>query len=423
MVALAMARRKEFEGRMLAILDPELRHSTPSRRQSATLIGTLAMIALVVGAASPAPASVRPRAASSAHDTARTAAERVADTALDAEIVSAESAQEADVAADARRAEQLDVQRTERASRIGTARLSRRDPGPIVDDSTTKAFGNALGGFVSTVIEKVVPSAIDAGVSSLHVTVQELAKRAPKGSKAADDRPELLAKVLRSDTSASLRRVAAWGLAEYADQTVAIAALANAVRRDSDESVREMAAWALGEGDDDHADVTVEALSAALEDASVRVRRTAAWALGNVGDDRATTALVAALSDASPDVRTRAVWALGNVEPKQAPSQLVAMLSDKDERVRRITAWALYNIEDPASAPALQAALRTETNKDLQIDYIRALAAMGEKSVEAIRPLLESSDPKVKSMAIHALAGGQAAGPWPYPWPEPRPYP
>ena len=31
MVALAMARRKEFEGRMLAILDPELRHSTPSR--------------------------------------------------------------------------------------------------------------------------------------------------------------------------------------------------------------------------------------------------------------------------------------------------------------------------------------------------------------------------------------------------------
>jgi len=40
-VALAMARRKEFEGRMLAILDPELRHSSPSRRQSAALIGSL----------------------------------------------------------------------------------------------------------------------------------------------------------------------------------------------------------------------------------------------------------------------------------------------------------------------------------------------------------------------------------------------
>lgn len=53
-VALAMARRKEFEGRMLAILDPELRHSSPSRRQSAALIGSLALISIVVGAAAPA---------------------------------------------------------------------------------------------------------------------------------------------------------------------------------------------------------------------------------------------------------------------------------------------------------------------------------------------------------------------------------
>ena len=53
-VALAMARRKEFEGRMLAILDPHLRHSSPSRAQSAALIGSLAVIALVVGAAAPA---------------------------------------------------------------------------------------------------------------------------------------------------------------------------------------------------------------------------------------------------------------------------------------------------------------------------------------------------------------------------------
>ena len=423
MVALAMARRKEFEGRMLAILDPELRHSTPSRRQSATLIGALAMIALVVGAATPTPASARPPAAASGQHTVSPASQRIGDTVLEREIVSAESAQEADVAADVRRAEQLDVRGTGRAARVTTARVSQSDSGPVVTDSTKNAFGEALGGFVSTVIETVVPSAIDAGARSLRLTAQELVKKAPKGSKAADDRPELLAKVLRSDTSASLRRVAAWGLAEYADQQVAVDALVTAVRRDSDESVREMAAWALAEGDRDHGTATVEALSAALKDASVRVRRTAAWALGNVGDDRATTALIGALSDASPEVRTRAVWALGNVEPKQAPSQLVAMLSDKDERVRRLTAWALYNIEDPASAPALQTALRAETNTDLQIDYIRALAAMGEKSVDAIRPLLESSDPKVKSMAVHALAGGQAAGPWPYPWPEPRPYP
>ncbi|MFI5257770.1 MAG: M56 family metallopeptidase, partial [Gemmatimonadales bacterium] len=55
LVALAMARRKEFEGRMLAILDPELRHAGPSRRQSLTLISTLALIAVTVGAAAPVP--------------------------------------------------------------------------------------------------------------------------------------------------------------------------------------------------------------------------------------------------------------------------------------------------------------------------------------------------------------------------------
>jgi beta-lactamase regulating signal transducer with metallopeptidase domain len=54
-VALAMARRKEFEGRMLAILDPDLRHSSPSRKQSAALIGSLALISIIVGAAAPSP--------------------------------------------------------------------------------------------------------------------------------------------------------------------------------------------------------------------------------------------------------------------------------------------------------------------------------------------------------------------------------
>jgi len=55
-----MARRKEFEGRLLAILNPELRHSSPSKRQSAALIGSLAVIALVVSATVPARRSSAP---------------------------------------------------------------------------------------------------------------------------------------------------------------------------------------------------------------------------------------------------------------------------------------------------------------------------------------------------------------------------
>jgi len=81
-------------------------------------------------------------------------------------------------------------------------------------------------------------------------------------------------------------------------------------------------------------------------------------------------------------------------------------------------------IEDPAAIPALESALRAEkNNKDLQIAYIKALAATGEKSVDALKSLLESTDPEIKSIAVRALAGGHATGPWPWPWPEPRPFP
>ena len=168
----------------------------------------------------------------------------------------------------------------------------------------------------------------------------------------------------------------------------------------------------------------MEALRAALHsDASVAVRRTAAWAIGSVGDEGAESTLVGALKDADPTVRSRAIWALGNIEPNSAPKPLIALLGDKDARVREMTAWALYHIEDPAAVPALQAALRAEQDTDLQIEYIRALAAMGEKSVDALRDLLESPDARVKSMAVRALAGGRAAGPWPRPLPQPRPSP
>src|SRR5258707_14474638 len=53
LVALAMARRNEFEGRMLAIPDPDLRRVGPTRRQSASLIAVLALVSLTIGATAP----------------------------------------------------------------------------------------------------------------------------------------------------------------------------------------------------------------------------------------------------------------------------------------------------------------------------------------------------------------------------------
>jgi HEAT repeat protein len=99
------------------------------------------------------------------------------------------------------------------------------------------------------------------------------------------------------------------------------------------------------------------------------------------------------------------------------------MLSDNDPELRELAAWVLYEIEDPASISGLEAALAREKNKELQIAYIRALAAVGEKSVDALKGLLESKDPEIRNIAVRALAGGNATGPWPRPWPEPRPFP
>jgi beta-lactamase regulating signal transducer with metallopeptidase domain len=403
-VALAMARRKEFEGRMLAILDPELRHSSPNRKQSATLIGSLALISIVVGAAAPAPRQA---------------------------VVSAPYASEAATGSRQLLADDENPNPSPSAAIDGS--LKSQSTQTITTQSqqtvarTSAQISQTVGESVAAIVGPTVSAVVDQTMASVASTPEAvlkalISKGSGRAGKDSDDRPGLLAKVLATDTSVSLRRIAAWGLSEYADRQVASDALANALRRDPDASVREMAAWSLSESD--RSAVGAAALAAALRgDASVKVRETAAWALGEAGDRSSGDALAAALGDASPEVRKRAAWALGNAEVRQAPPALIALLKDKDPGVRELAAWSLYQIEDPSAIPALEAALRGETIKDLQMAYIKALAATGEKSVDALKGLLESRDPEVKSIAVRALAGGHATGPWPWPWPEPRPFP
>jgi len=398
-VALAMARRKEFEGRMLAILDPELRHSSPSRKQSAALIGSLAMIALVVGAAAPVPHLPR-------------------------ETRSAPSAGNADLAGSLK--DGKDQHAVEQSNGYSFHQQTRTSMS--TQTSTAQTTVNSAEPEVSSVVQPTVSAAVAAGMNAgirLGMNVSKATLMSVLGSQAGkdtDERPDLLAKILATDTSAALRRIAAWGLNDYTRRQGVAEALVNALRHDRDASVREMAAWSLS--DADHSSIAIEALIAAMRgDASAEVRKTAVWALGNIGDRSSAEALAAALSDANPEIRRRAAWALGNTDLHHAPPQLIAMLSDKDAEMREVTAWALYQIEDPAAIPGLQAALARESDKQLQMNYIRALAAVGEKSVDALKGLLESKDPEIRNIAVRALAGGNATGPWPRPWPEPRPFP
>jgi HEAT repeat protein len=359
---------------MLAILDKDVRHSTPSRRQSAALTATLAMIAVVVGAAAPAPRAVQ------THWTPPP--EQVMQGRLDYASTPSRDARPAPP----------------------TLRV-RIEPATAIAASTSTGTSAAT----STMMSTAAKSSVDAAPATT-------------GQRDSDDRPALLAKVLRTDTSVVLRRVAAWGLHEYAEQPVVAEALANALRHDASASVREMAAWSLA--DCGSTSVAADALAAALRgDSNEQVRATAAWALGHSGSAAPVDALVAALGDANKAVRLRTAWALGAAELREAPSALVALLRDKDADTRTLAAWSLFRIKDPRTAPALEAALKTEADKDVQLAEIRAVAALGERSVDALRGLLESPDPRVKAMAVRALAGGHAAGPWPWPWPDPRPYP
>jgi beta-lactamase regulating signal transducer with metallopeptidase domain len=420
MVALAMARRKEFEGRMLAILDPELRHSTPSRRQSASLIATLAVISVVVGAAAPAPKRAPTSARASATER-QIVSESRRPSVAPRDSIDRNSRESSPMVVLEHKNTRLDT-RTQVSMQVIDSKAAEKTSGKTAERAAERTSEMLINRGVATAVSADTRSAID---KAMRIVLSGTGAGAGNGAGktvSGDDRPALLAKVLRTDTSASLRRVAAWGLHEFAEQNVAAEALAAALRNDRDDDVREMSAWALGEGND--LTVTVEALRhAVLNDKSVAVRRTAAWALGHVGDEGGVSTLVSALRDADATVRSRAIWAIGSIEPSSAPKPLVAMLTDKDAHVRELTAWALYKIEDPSAAPALETALRAESDKDVQLSYIRAIASLGEKSVDALRDLLESPDPRIKSMAVHALAGGRATGPWPRPMPQPRPFP
>jgi beta-lactamase regulating signal transducer with metallopeptidase domain/HEAT repeat protein len=428
-VALAMARRKEFEGRMLAILDPELRRSAPSRKQTVGLVGGLAVLSLVLGAAVPveraADGSIRPSGFGSSSTQIASDSSSFRDEEMAQSVRTVEKRQERTLERNIERSVQKATDQGDsgrrRAAEIGSEVGSAI--GSAIAKQAAKSARKSVDGLVNDIVSTATSTAISTSMSSA-ASLEAAIKAGANGKqgRGSDDRPALLANVLKTDTSATLRRVAAWGLAQYADVEVASDALANALRRDADASVREMAAWALANGRGNSANI--EALTTALRrDANVKVRATSAWALGSLSEREAVDELAAALSDTSRSVRYRAAWAIGSTEPKTAPKALIGMLNDKDADIRKVVAWALYNIQDPEAVPALDAAMQKETDRDVQRALIRAMASTGERSVDAIKKLIDSKDAGVREAAIRALAGGGSGyGPWPWPWPDPRPH-
>ena len=383
-MALPMARKKEFEGRMLAILDPAVRRASPGRLQAAVVVATLGALSLTVAAVAPAAVrqtpdsttSLRPKLAVD-HDTALTLIRRV------------ESMQT-----------RIQTQ-TQTQTQVQTALSPRlaRDLNGISKDA--EKFGV---GVAAEVLHGL-------GLNLQGVTRTQSADTA---------RVALLIKVLATDTDASVRRAAAWGLAEIPSAN-ARTALIRALENDTDNQVREMAAWALAEAESDAAGTALA--SALVHDKSMQVRRTAAWALGNQGRRGNADVLVSAISDSDAEVRQTAIWALGQLDLRTAPTVLINALTDNSPRVREVAAWSLGQMDDSAAVRAIVRAFETETDTKVKRAQLWALTQIGTAPTSVIESAMKSSDPELRRHAVALLAGGGDAWPWPWPWPWPRPTP
>lgn len=444
---IPLARRSEFEGRILAILESGGR-ALPSARRAAGVFVLVAGMSLGVASmgAATLPPSVREAPLAGTHHI---------ESPSDPDAVVPDDMRDVEHAAPPAPKRQAEQSSPDRVTTIGALAEALRDP---------------------------VASVREAAAQALAATRDSIAVRA-------------LIEVLRTDESAVVRRSAAWALGELSDAS-AIPVLSEAVTRDRDAEVRKNAASALGSIDspqgtpalvqalerdaevsvriqaaeslasiedqssidaliraldrDDDPGVrravieaidnlegarAVPAVSRALRDANVEVRRAAAEALGSMDDRDAVPALVnaardtdaevrqavihslgsladrralpvfiAALSDADVEVRRYAAEAFGNLENvRTAPPELIRAMNDRDAEVRHAAAHALGNIEDPAAVPALIAHISDE-NVEVRQAVVDALDDFDDPAiVPALRTALKDPDPEVRESAAKAL--------------------
>ena len=414
-MALPMARKKEFEGRMLAILDPAIRRASPGRLQSAAVVTTLGVLSLTVAAA--APAAVRTSVTDRSQAVQTPPAETIATRrALSATAADTSIASPVTTPSETRR-------QTRHDARIETRADTRTNA--LTETSASSATNeNAVGlSGVPSVLGAIINEAAKQAAGAVGSSLEQVARDFVRQGKAQGQdtsRVALMVRVLASDSDATVRRTAAWALSDI-DTPAARTALTTAMRRDADDRVREMAAWGLGEQENES---SASALAEALRsDKSARVRETCAWALGQLEAKGEISALEGALGDADRQVRRTAVWAIGQSGTRTAPRGLTNALADSSRGVRLVAAWSLGEIEDTATAPAIIAAYKRERDAEVRSAELRALAIMGQASTDVLEEALKSSDPQIRRRAVALLAGQSGVDVWPWPMPRPRPSP
>jgi HEAT repeat protein len=360
--ALPMAERREFEGRMLAILEKDARRAPASRRHAALLAALGVALVLPLAAMGMA------------------------------------------------RAPQDTAQPSQLSGRGTPAAVPSPKPEPRAVPADTGAHRRAG---VQVHMTEHQTTAMSVSTKTSERVDADVAKTS--GADTLDARTLAALLGALGDSVASVRLDAAYALGRL-EAGAAVAALGASVRRDPAPEVREMAAWALGQIQSHES--TEPLVTAARRDASEKVRAMAVWALGQIEDSASVPGLVTALADASAEVRGRAAWAIGTIQPHGAPEALIAALRDASSDVRLRAAWALGQIEDGHAAPGLLPLLN-DAAPEVRRAAMWALGKMdAPEAHQALLDALKNPDPKVRAAAARSLSGS-SGDPWPWPWPMP----
>jgi HEAT repeat protein/beta-lactamase regulating signal transducer with metallopeptidase domain len=426
-VALPMAQRSDFEGRLLAILEPRDTRRGPSAVRSLAAAALVVAIAIPLAAMAPAPRDAADDEATDAmamsdNDEGARSAEGgvgslLGDLGIDVGAVKSDVMSKVETQLDIAKAfanehvgdilSGVDLQSPERPNPPQEPQ-GPQDPQDPQDPPDPNSEPDAQ----DDESERGDPRAVAGLVDALGDRDPTVRLAAAQGLGELEDPRaiEALSRALRSDESVEVRRMAAWALGEIEDAR-AVAALSEALRSDKDDEVRRMSAWALGQIESATA---VEALGAALKDSSPEVRKTAVWALGEIESPNGVPHLLPFLKDENAEIRQQAAWALGEIESPRAVAGLTAVINDRDVKVRETVVWALGEIEDASAVDGLAKALG-----DANVAVRRKAAwAIGELDLSGEAPpaLIEATrdqDREVRKAAAHALGeiGDPAAVP------------
>ena len=263
------------------------------------------------------------------------------------------------------------------------------------DDEVRKNAASALGSIDSPRATSALVQALEHD-SNVSVRMQAAESLAEIEDPAAID---ALIRVLGRDDDPGVRRSAIEAI-DNLDGARAVPAVSSALR-DSDVGVRRAAADALGSMDDDDA---VPALMAVARDSDAEVRRAVMQSLNNLSDRRALSTFVGGLSDSDAEVRQAAAEGIGNIDNlRTAPAELIRAMDDKNDEVRHAVAHALGHVKDPAAIRVLVAHV-TDPNVEVRQAVVEAMDEFDDPAVTAaLRTALRDTDAEVRQSAVRAL--------------------